>query len=212
MMKEIYLIVGFLQIVLVILMQWQVYLRKIVLTFAASSVLIALFLFADGLILNSANLIVLATLTLVIRATFIPAYILKRLNKSHREREPRQVIPTASSILLSLLLVIVAYVVYNLTLFDITYIKAGSIPIAVILQGIFLIISRDNAFVQLIGYMVMENGLFLFAGYMFPELPLIIEGGILLDLIGIVMISGILMRLREDAISNTTEEFEEFKG
>ncbi len=211
-MKDIYLIVGFLQIVFVIFMQWQVYLRKIIITFAISSIAIALFLFSNGTYLNSTNLIILAFLTITVRGVFIPGFMLKRLKTAYKDREPKHVIPTAASIVISLFLVVVAYVVYNFTLYNVTYIKAGSIPLALILQGIFLIISRNNAFIQLIGYMVMENSLFLLAGYMFPELPLIIEGGILLDLIGIVMISGIVMRLREDAVSNVIEEFEEFKG
>ncbi len=211
-MKDTYLIVGFSQIVLVIFMQWQVYLKKIVVTFAISSVIIAAFLFVNGLHLNSANLIILAFLTVAVRGVFIPSYILRKLKAPHHDREPKHIIPTATSIIVSLALVAIAYVMYNFTLYDITYVKAGSIPIALLLQGVFLIISRNNAFIQLIGYMVMENSLFLFAGYMFPELPLIIEGGILLDLIGIVMISSIVMRLREDAVSNITDEFEEFKG
>ncbi len=211
-MKDVYLIVGFLQIVFVIFMQWQVYLRKIIITFALSSAAIAVFLFVNGTYLNSINLIILAFLTIAVRGVFIPYYMLKKLKAPYKDREPRNVIPTALSIVISLFLVVVAYVVYNFTLYDITYVKAGSIPIALILQGIFLIISRNNAFIQLIGYMVMENSLFLLAGYMFPELPLIIEGGILLDLIGVVMISGIVMRLREDTVSNVIEEFEEFKG
>ncbi|WP_022670950.1 hypothetical protein [Hippea alviniae] len=211
-MKDVYLIIGFLQIVLVIFMQWQVYLKKIIMTFAISSISIAFFLFANGVYLNNTSLLVLAFLTIAVRGLFIPGYMLKKLNSYYKDREPKHVIPTAASIIISLLLVIVAYVLYNFTLYDITYAKAGSIPIALILQGIFLIISRNNAFVQLIGYMVMENSLFLFAGYMFPELPLIIEGGILLDLIGIVMISGIIMRLRENYVSDISEEFEEFKG
>ncbi len=211
-MKELYLIVGFAQIVFVIFMQWQIYLKKIILTFALSSIIIAAFLFLDGIMLNSTNLLILGTLTITIRGFFIPRYMLKMLNLAYKEREPRHIVPPAASIIISLFLVVLAYIVYHFTLYNITYIKAGSIPIALILQGMFLIISRNNAFIQLTGYMVMENSLFLFAGYLFPELPLIIEGGILLDLVGVVMISSIVIRLREDAISAITEQFEKFKG
>lgn len=211
-MKELYLIVGFAQIVFVIFMQWQIYLKKIILTFALSSIIIAAFLFLDGIMLNSTNLLILGTLTITIRGFFIPRYMLKMLNSAYKEREPRHIVSPAASIIISLFLVILAYIVYHFTLYNITYIKAGSIPIALILQGMFLIISRNNAFIQLTGYMVMENSLFLFAGYLFPELPLIIEGGILLDLVGVVMISSIVIRLREDAISAITEQFEKFKG
>ncbi len=211
-MKDVYLIVGFMQIVLVIFMQWQVYLRKIIITFAVSSFAIAVFLFSNGIILNNFSLLILASLTVLIRSLFIPRYMLKKLNTQYRERKVGHVISTAASIIISLFLVVFAYVIYHFTLYNIIHIRGGSIAIALILQGIFLIISRNNAFVQLIGYMIMENSLFLFIGYMFPDLPFVVEGGILLDLVGIVMISGIIMRLREDTISNVTDGFEEFKG
>ncbi|WP_035589163.1 hypothetical protein [Hippea jasoniae] len=211
-MKEFYMIIGFAQILLVIFMQWQIYLKKFVLTFAFSSLLIALFLFANGIYKNSIELLILAALTLLVRAFFIPAYILKKIGTPFKARQPKAVIPTALSIVISLMLVVLAYIIYRFTLYNIVELKAGSIAIAIILQGIFLVISRNNAFIQLIGYMVMENSIFLFAGYMFYQLPFIVEGGILLDLIGIVMISAIIMKLREKSLPETVNEFEEFRG
>ncbi len=212
-MKETFIMVGFLEITLVIFIQWQIYLRKIVATFSLSSYAISIFLFVDGVILNNGNLLILSALTAVVRGFFIPFFIRKKFKKEdYLEREIKSVVPTAMSIVLSLFFVVVGYIVYHATLYNSIGLPGGSIPIALLFQGIFLIMSRNNAFVQLIGYMVMENSLFLFGGYLFPGLPLVIEGGILLDLIGIVMISGIIMRLREENVLNVVDEFKEFKG
>ncbi|WP_025270520.1 hypothetical protein [Hippea sp. KM1] len=211
-MKDAYIVVGFLQIILILFMQWQVYLKKMVLTFAVSSVAIAVLLFVNFQITQELSLLILALLTLFVRAIFIPSYILKKLKPPHREREVKQTIPTSLSIIISVLLVVFSYTIYRTALFSNIDIQAGFIPIAIIIQGMFLIASRNNAFVQLIGYMVIENGLFLFGGYMFPDLPFVIEGGILLDLIGVVMVSAIIMRLREESVSDVIDEFEEFRG
>ncbi len=212
-MKEAFIIVGFLEITLAIFMQWQIYLKKIVTTFSISSYAISIFLAVDGIVLNNTNLLVLSALTAVIRGFFIPHFIRKKLNKEcYLEREIKAIIPVAASIVVSLVFVVASYIVYHSTLYSFINIPGGSIPIALLFQGIFLIISRNNAFVQLVGYMVAENSLFLFGGYLFPELPFIIEGGILLDLIGVVMISGIIMKLREENVSSIVDEFEEFKG
>ncbi len=211
-MKDLFIFVGFAEIVLVIFMQWQYFLKKIIVTFALSSLLIGLLLFVQGGLQNNTSLIVLAILTLAVRFFFIPYYMLSHLGKVYKEKNPKQVIPTGASIVISLLLVILAYVVYRLTLYQYISVEAGSIPIAIILQGIFLVISRNNAFVQLIGYMIMENSLFFMAGYMFPDLPFIVEAGILLDLLGLVMISGVVMKLREGSVSEVVDEFDEFRG
>jgi hydrogenase-4 component E len=212
-MKEAFLIVGFLEITLIIFMQWQLYLKKMLTTFSVSSYAISIFLFVDGIVLNNINLLILATLTAVIRGFYIPHFIKNRLKKEYYlEREIKSIVPTALSIILSLVFVVAGYIIYHATIYKSLNLLGGSIPIALLFQGIFLIISRNNAFVQLIGYMVAENSIYLLGGYLFPELPFIIEGGILLDLIGIVMISGIVMRLREEDVSNIIDEFEEFKG
>ncbi len=212
-MKEAFIIIGFLEIMLAIFMQWQVYLKKIVNTFSISSYAISLFLFIDGIVLNSTNLLILAAFSALVRGFYIPYFIKKRLKKAdYLEREVKPIVPVAASVLLSLLFVVFGYIVYHLTLYNSVNLPGGSIPIALLFQGFFLIISRNNAYVQLIGYMVAENSLYLFGGYLFPELPFIVEGGILLDLIGVVMISSIIMRLREEDVSNIIDEFEEFKG
>ncbi len=82
---------------------------------------------------------------------------------------------------------------------------------ALLLQGAFLIISRRNAFIQLIGYMTMENALFLFEGYLFPGLPFIVEAGIVLDLIGIIAIAGVVVRMMKDS-SADVDDFDELRG
>ncbi|AEA34270.1 hypothetical protein [Hippea maritima] len=211
-MKDAYIVVGFLQIILILFMQWQIYLKKIILTFAISSIAIAGFLFVSFQTTQELSLLVLVLLTLFIRAIFIPSYILKKLKLPHKEREVKHTIPTSLSIIISILLVVFSHTIYKTTLFNSIDIQAGFIPIAIIIQGMFLIVSRNNAFVQLIGYMVIENGLFLFGGYMFPDLPFVVEGGILLDLIGVVMVSAIIMKLREESVPDVIDEFEEFRG
>jgi len=211
-MKEIFVLVSFLQVILIIFMQWQYYLKKIIITFALSSLSVGVLLFIQGSLENNVSLIILAFLTLFVRFFFIPWFMLTRLGKLYKEKDPKQVVSTGASIIVSFVLVIIAYVVYRMTLYHYIGIKAGSVPIAIILQGIFLVISRNNAFVQLIGYMTMENSLFLMAGFMFPDLPFIVEAGVLLDLLGLVMISGIVMKLREGSVSKVIDEFDEFRG
>jgi len=53
--------------------------------------------------------------------------------------------------------------------------------IGAILTGLFLIISRRKALTQVLGYLVMENGIAAFGLAVVSEIPLLIELGILLD-------------------------------
>ena len=63
--------------------------------------------------------------------------------------------------------------------------------IFLILVGLFLIISRKKAMMQVIGFLVMENGIFLFGVITVVGTPLLVELGVLLDAFVGVFVMGI---------------------
>jgi hydrogenase-4 component E len=54
--------------------------------------------------------------------------------------------------------------------------------------GLFLIISRKNAITQVLGYLVLENGIYVFGVALEGAQPLMVELGILLDIFAAVFI------------------------
>ncbi len=60
-----------------------------------------------------------------------------------------------------------------------------------ILSGLFLIISRRKALTQVIGYLVLENGIYAFGAALAVEEPLVVEMGVLLDVFVAVFVMGI---------------------
>lgn len=69
------------------------------------------------------------------------------------------------------------------------------IPVAFFMTfvGLFLIITRKKAINQVIGYLVFENGIYIFGTLLATRVPLLVELGILLDLIAAVFIMGITL-------------------
>lgn len=63
--------------------------------------------------------------------------------------------------------------------------------IFLILVGLFLIVGRKKALMQVIGYLVLENGIFLFGVITVEETPLLVELGVLLDAFVGVFVMGI---------------------
>jgi hydrogenase-4 component E len=211
-LNNAFLLVGFIEIAMVIFMQWEIYITNIISTFSISSYLIAILFFIVGFLNHENYILVLALLTALTRGWLIPFYLFRILRKDKwRARETSPLVGISSSILISLVITVLGYLLYSLTLARYINSNLGSIPITLMMLGIFLIISRSSTFTQLIGYLVMENAMYMF-GYIFPELPFIVEAGIVLDLLGVVMISGAIIRLREDVIRNGSEEYTELKG
>jgi hydrogenase-4 component E len=70
-----------------------------------------------------------------------------------------------------------------------------AVPIAffTILMGFFLIVSRKTALSQVLGYLVLENGIYAFGVGVVEGTPMLVELGVLLDLLVAVLVMGIVV-------------------
>jgi hydrogenase-4 component E len=60
-----------------------------------------------------------------------------------------------------------------------------------VIVGLFLIVSRKKALNQVLGYLVLENGIYLFGITLAHEEPFLVEMGVLLDVFVAVFVMGI---------------------
>jgi hydrogenase-4 component E len=59
--------------------------------------------------------------------------------------------------------------------------------------GLLLVVSRRKAVTQVIGFLVLENGVFVFGLLLSDFMPTMVEAGVLLDLFAAVFVMGIVM-------------------
>jgi hydrogenase-4 component E len=64
---------------------------------------------------------------------------------------------------------------------------------ATVMLGLFLLIIRTQALMQVIGYLTIENGIYLFGLALVRETPVVVELGILLDVFVGVFVMGIVL-------------------
>jgi hydrogenase-4 component E len=85
--------------------------------------------------------------------------------------------------------------------------------ISVILIGLFFMISRKKAIGQIIGFLVIENGLFTTAMFATEGMPFVVDMGIFVDLLSAVMILGIMVyRINEKFESIDIGKLNRLKG
>ena len=65
--------------------------------------------------------------------------------------------------------------------------------LATILAGFIALASRRKAINQVIGYLLLENGIFIFGLLLTEAMPLMVEAGALLDLIAGIFVMGIII-------------------
>jgi hydrogenase-4 component E len=85
--------------------------------------------------------------------------------------------------------------------------------IALVLIGLFFIISRRKAIGQIVGLLVIENGLFVTAMYASDGMPFIVDMGIFIDLVTAVLILGVMVgRINAAFESIDTENMSNLRG
>jgi hydrogenase-4 component E len=87
-----------------------------------------------------------------------------------------------------------------------------SLALCISLTGLFLIVSRTQAITQVIGYLVLENGIFAFGISLPMTQSLLVEMGVLLDLLVCVFIMGIVLyHINREFYSISTGSLESLK-
>lgn len=65
--------------------------------------------------------------------------------------------------------------------------------LATVLTGFVLLTTRRQALAQILGYLVLENGIFIFGLLLIQAMPILVEVGVLLDLFVGVFVMGIIL-------------------
>ena len=82
--------------------------------------------------------------------------------------------------------------------------------IAMILCGMFVILSRKKLITHVMGYCVLENGIFLLSLSAAKELPVIVSLGVALDAFIWVLLAGILVKIIRNEMNS--QSIDELKG
>lgn len=166
--------------------------------FIAQSLLLTCAAVLLGIALGSAHLFAVAAITIATKTLMIPWLLRHTVSAEvYRTREIERVLNIPSSLLLSAVLIVLAYVVANplLAAVEVPF-AAINLPLglAAIFLGAFTIVVRREAVPQLLGLLAVENGVFFAGIAIVPSLPVIAELAAAVDVPVITLVLGLLAR------------------
>jgi hydrogenase-4 component E len=140
----------------------------------------------------------IALLTLVFRGMLLPYLLWRIVKRLEVDREIDVILQPSSSLLLGALCVIFALTVsYRIaTAFHLegsVAVLALTVMLSMKLIGFLMLSVRHEALSQILGLLILENGIFLGSQILVPEMPLLIEMVILFDLLIVVACFGVLV-------------------
>ncbi len=143
--------------------------------------------------INTLNLVLILLETIIFKSIAVPmflAYLLKR-NNITREAEP--FLPNFVSLVITTFIVVITILISN-TIKDVHLDKIFFVvALSTLFFGLYLIATRRKIITHVMGYMVIENGVFVLSLAVGNEMPMLVNLGILLDIFASVLILGIFL-------------------
>ena len=145
------------------------------------------------------ELYIVAILTAAFRGLLLPYLLLRIIRRLKISREVHVILQASSSLVIGAFAVIFALAVsYRigaaLDLAGTIAVLALTVMLSMKLIGFLMLSVRHEAISQILGLLVLENGVFLGAQILVPGMPLLIEIVILFDLLVVVACFGVLVR------------------
>lgn len=188
-------------------------------SFRLQSALIAL---AAG-IMGTANmledgqieLLVVCLITIILKVILIPNILIKTEAKVEHKVEKDFILNIPILVIICCALIVFIYA----SISNIEGLNEGSVniqlvnSISIILIGLLFMISRKRAIGQIIGFLVIENGLFVTAMFVTNGMPFVVDMGILIDLLTAVIIMGVMVfKINDKFESINIDKLRNLKG
>ena len=173
--------------------------------FAMQSVILGcvpFFLYAQDL---EIYIIIVSLAAVVLRGIIMPNFLFWAIRHVSVRSEVSPIIGVGTTLFLSAFSIVGSFLLASKLVFPVKIISDMMIPssFSLIIMGFILIVGRTKAISQVVGYLILENGIFLFAILLLKKMPLLVEMGILLDLFIAAVVMGIVVNNISDEFNNT---------
>jgi hydrogenase-4 component E len=158
--------------------------------------------------------ILLVVVTVALKGFVIPWFLMHAMREANIQHEVNPVVNYMSSLMLGAGGTGLALVFsYTLPLAeqhaDLLLVPAS---LSTVWTGFLLLTTRRKAIMQVLGYLLLENGIFLFGLLLLEAMPFLVEIGVLLDLFTGVFVMGIIIHhISREFASISTDYLAELK-
>jgi hydrogenase-4 component E len=141
------------------------------------------------------HVVLLALGALVVKGLVVPGMMLWAMREAAIRREQEPIVGFVPSVLLGAAGVAAAFVFAGDLPLPIPARHPLLVPtaLATVWTGLLLVVSRRKAVAQVLGFLVVENGVFVVGVLLSDIMPVMVEAGVLLDLLAAIFVMGLVM-------------------
>jgi hydrogenase-4 component E len=136
----------------------------------------------------------LATGTFLVKAILLPAFLHRAIREASVRREVEPVIGFTASLCIGAVAVALSFAIgQRLPLPEAQTALLVPVALATVIVGLIVLTTRSKALTQVVGYLILENGIYVFGLSQAERVPFLVEVGVLLDVFVGVFIMGIVV-------------------
>ncbi len=137
---------------------------------------------------------VLGVGTVLVKAVALPWFLRWAIREASVRREVEPLVGYMASLLLGAGALVVAFIVSSvLPMRGLTSDLLVPVSLVTLMIGLIVLITRAKALTQVVGYLMLENGIYLFGLTQAERVPFLVDVGVLLDVFVGVFVMGIVV-------------------
>jgi len=152
--------------------------------------------------INIINLIFILLETIVFKTIAVPLFLKYVIDKNKITREAEPYLPNFISLIVITTIIVVTFLLSN-TISDIHLKKIYFVvALSALFSGLYIITTRKKIITHVMGYLVIENGVFILSLAVGNEMPMLVNMGIMLDIFVSVFLLGIFVNKVGDVLKD----------
>jgi hydrogenase-4 component E len=142
----------------------------------------------------SIHVLGLAVGTFAVKAVILPFFLTRAIREAAVRREIEPLIGFTASLMFGAAAIALAFTIApRLALPAMQSSMLVPVALSTVIIGLLVLITRNQALTQVIGYLVLENGIYAFGLSQAERVPFLVDVGVLLDVFAGVFIMGIVV-------------------
>ncbi len=143
--------------------------------------------------INTLNLVLILLETIVFKAIIIPRFIVYVIKKNNITREAEPYLPNFISLIITTVIIIITILLANSIKDEVLDKIFFIVALSTLFTGLYFIATRKKIITHVMGYLIIENGVFVLSLAVGNEMPMLVNLGIILDIFASVLILGIFL-------------------
>ena len=152
--------------------------------------------------ISTINLMLIMLETIVFKAIAVPYFINYVIKRNGITREAEPYLPNFVSLII-VTFITVSTIILSSSIKDPNLDKTFFVvALSTIFTGLYLIVTRKKIITHVIGYIIIENGVFVLSLAVGNEMPMLVNLGIMLDIFASVLILGVFFNRIGDLLKD----------